>query len=113
MEKILVVGAFKAEDKDAIEFVKQLGTLIARKNLILLNGCQNELDRLIAESVNNELIKLDIKPESRIITTTITKSSIKKNKVPFFFMIHTQSPLLSYKNLKSCHSFANTLFLLQ
>jgi hypothetical protein len=74
MEKILVVGAFKAEDENAIEFVKQLGILIAKSNLILLNGCQNELDKLIAETVNDELVKAGVNPESRIINYITAES---------------------------------------
>ena len=52
MVKILVIGSLDLTDKDQHDFVTFLAQEIVGQGHILLNGCRNEFDKVIAESAN-------------------------------------------------------------
>ncbi|MEM9091591.1 MAG: hypothetical protein AAGC93_22990 [Cyanobacteria bacterium P01_F01_bin.53] len=61
--RILVAGGYDSQDEAALDrpieeikaFVTELGKQIVEQGHILLNGCQTEVDRIIAESAFNHL----------------------------------------------------------
>jgi hypothetical protein len=52
---MLVIGSCPSDDQRCVEFVRALGTEIAEGGHQLLNGCRNELDRLVATSASERI----------------------------------------------------------
>jgi hypothetical protein len=68
MAKILIAGALDPSKKDVQEFVNCLAAEIVKQGHVLLNGCRNEFDKLIAQATYQHLHKKGIDPAQRIIS---------------------------------------------
>ena len=68
MARILVAGTLDLSQPDALDFARCLGEAIAEQNHILLNGCLNEFDKVIAESTFARLKEKGLDPNERIIS---------------------------------------------
>jgi predicted Rossmann-fold nucleotide-binding protein len=68
---ILAAGAFSREDPEQREHVREfclaLGDAIVTRGHVLLNGCLNELDKMVAEAAHQKLTELDADANRRII----------------------------------------------
>ena len=49
MARILIAGALDFSRQDARDFVTALGVEVIEQGHVLLNGCRNQFDRLVAE----------------------------------------------------------------
>ncbi len=56
MARMLVIGSFQADEPRCGEFTTALGREIADAGHELLNGCRNELDRLVATSAGERVV---------------------------------------------------------
>ena len=70
MAKILIAGALDLSDQKAHDFVQLLGQAVVANKHILLNGCCNEFDTLIAKSAFDFLQDKGANPYERIISYT-------------------------------------------
>lgn len=63
---MLVIGSFQPEELHCAEFVQALGAEIADAGHQLLNGCRNDLDRLVATSAGERLQQKGVNPTTAI-----------------------------------------------
>ncbi len=63
---MLVIGSFTPGDQQCAAFVTELGRQLAESGHQLLNGCRNELDRLVATSAGERLLAKGEKPSDHI-----------------------------------------------
>src|SRR5690349_20232086 len=68
MAKILIAGALDPNKNDVQEFVKSLAAELVEEGHILLNGCRNDFDKLIAEAVYERLQEKGIDAGTRILS---------------------------------------------
>lgn len=66
MLKLLVIGSLKSSDPKCQELLEHLATEIADQGHHLINGCRNEVDKIMAQSVYERLIQKGIDPNKRI-----------------------------------------------
>jgi predicted Rossmann-fold nucleotide-binding protein len=66
MANILIVGALDPSQNDVQEFVHSLAAEVVEQGHVLLNGCRNEFDRLIAEATYLRLQEKGIDPTQRM-----------------------------------------------
>ena len=66
MEKLLVIGSLASSDAKGPEFLEFLAKEIADQGHHLVNGCRNEMDRIMAKSVYERLVQKGIDPAKRI-----------------------------------------------
>jgi hypothetical protein len=74
MPKILVIGSLELADPNRSIFLKALGGEIAEQGHHLLNGCRNDLDKIVAEGAYERLAARGEDPAARI-TCYVTGSS--------------------------------------
>jgi predicted Rossmann-fold nucleotide-binding protein len=75
MAKILVTGALDQSQKGVQEFVNYLAAEIVEQDHILLNGCRNGFDRLIANATYECLQKKGIDPTQRMMSYVVDDGS--------------------------------------
>jgi hypothetical protein len=63
MLKLLVIGSLKSSDPKCQELLEHLAIEIADQGHHLINGCRNEVDKIMAQSVYERLIQKGIDPE--------------------------------------------------
>jgi hypothetical protein len=68
MARILIIGSFDAANRSCAEFVQALGAEVAGSGHEILNGCRNELDRLVAVGACEHLLARGIDP-THVITS--------------------------------------------
>jgi hypothetical protein len=66
MLKLLVIGSLKSSDPKCQELLEHLAIEIADQGHHLINGCRNEVDKIMAQSVYERLIQKGIDPNKRI-----------------------------------------------
>ncbi len=66
MAKFLVIGSLTSYDPQNCELLEHLAREIADQGHHLINGCRNELDRIMAQSVYERLTEKGIDPGKRI-----------------------------------------------
>lgn len=66
MAKFLVIGSLTSYDPKSCELLERLAEEIAEQGHHLLNGCRNEMDRIMAKSVHERLTRKGIDPGKRI-----------------------------------------------
>ena len=67
MANILIAGALESYDDRSVEFIKHIAEEVVRKGHVLINGCCNEFDKLIAKSAYEYLVTTEVDPRSKII----------------------------------------------
>ena len=70
MLKLLVVGGFDSDDKNADDisaFANVLGAEVIRQGHLLLNSCRTEFDRMVAEGAHQRLAEEGEDTKSRLI----------------------------------------------
>lgn len=68
---IFVGGSFRSATKRpdlCQEFIRTLGREIVRQNHVLLNGCRNDLDAIIAQAAEEWLVENHKDPEKQIVS---------------------------------------------
>jgi|SRR5215213_401050 len=66
MLKILVIGSLDSSDQRGREFLGYLAKEIVDQGYYLINGCRNEMDRIMARSVHERLSEKGIDSSKRI-----------------------------------------------
>ena len=66
MANFLVIGSLPSYDPKTCELLEHLATEIADHEHHLVNGCRNEMDRIMAEGVHKRLMQKGIDPSKRI-----------------------------------------------
>lgn len=74
MAKMLVIGSLELGDEARAAFLKSLGAEIADQGHHLLNGCRNELDRIVAEGAF-ERLKAKGQDPAALITCYVTDAA--------------------------------------
>jgi predicted Rossmann-fold nucleotide-binding protein len=74
MAKILIAGALNLSQDNAPDFVRYLGEEVVEQGHILLNGCRNEFDKMVAKGAYDLLKVKGIEPEKYIISYAIAGS---------------------------------------
>lgn len=65
---ILVIGSMDTSNENCRNFLGYFAREIADNGHVLLNGCRNEMDKVIAMHVNDALVAKGEEPRSRIIS---------------------------------------------
>lgn len=71
MARILVAGALDFSKDDSQQFVAFLGQEIIEQGHVLLDGCRNEFDRLIAKAAYDAALARSLDPHQRIISYAV------------------------------------------
>ncbi len=79
MVKILLIGSLSSEHQDAREFVQCLGEQVIEQGHILLTGCHNEFDRVVAESAFAVVTQKGLDPSERIVSYVAVGSKLVHN----------------------------------
>jgi len=66
MAKFLVIGSLESAEPNSQELLEYLAKEIADQGHHLINGCRNEMDRVMAKSVYERLMEKGIDPSKRI-----------------------------------------------
>lgn len=66
MSRMLVIGSFAPGDQRCATFVTELGRQLAEHGHQLLNGCRNEMDKIVATSAAERLLAKGRKPGDHI-----------------------------------------------
>lgn len=79
MAKMLVIGSLELADETRSTFLKSLGAEIADQGHHLLNGCRNDLDRIVAEGAFERLTERGWDPMA-LITCYVADASPRAHK---------------------------------
>ncbi len=71
MARILIVGALDFSDVNVQIFVSSLASEVVEQGHVLLNGCLNEFDKLIAQNAYTKLIEKSVDPTTNLISYAI------------------------------------------
>jgi len=74
MARMLVIGSLDPSDQGPTAFLQSLGAEIADQGHHLLNGCRNDLDRIIAVSAF-ERLQAKGKDPSTLITSYVSQAA--------------------------------------
>jgi predicted Rossmann-fold nucleotide-binding protein len=74
MAKMLVIGSLELTDPARTEFLKSLGAEIAEEGHHLLNGCRNDLDKIVAQGAS-ERLKAKGRDPAMLITCYVSGAS--------------------------------------
>lgn len=71
MAKLCIAGALDLSEKDNQEFAEYLGRAVVRHGHVLLNGCRNDFDKVVAQSAQDELTLEGLEPTQNIISYVV------------------------------------------
>jgi hypothetical protein len=75
MTKMLIAGALDFSKKDAADFVQYLGEEVIEQGHVLMSGCLNEFDKIVADSACRAATARTIRPSDRIISYAVEGST--------------------------------------
>jgi hypothetical protein len=71
MPRILIAGALDFAQQHAADFVRYLGEEVVQQGHVLMSGCLNEFDRIVAQSANDAAQAKGVDAAERIISYAI------------------------------------------
>jgi predicted Rossmann-fold nucleotide-binding protein len=75
MAKVLIAGALDFSRQDARDFARYLGEEVIEQGHVLMSGCLNELDKVVAQSAHDAATAKKLDPAQRIISYAVEGSA--------------------------------------